>query len=129
MPVLGLADASLAAARRIAPRIALLTGGAAWVPMLREFALLRGLGPDQVRVAAVSLTGGEIARDPEASLPILAEAARDAVADGRGALVLGGAGLVGLAARLRDAVGVPVLDCLEAALGEADGAVSPAAAR
>ncbi len=129
VPVLGLADASLAAARRIAPRIALLTGGAAWVPMLREFALIRGLGPEQVRVAAVSLTGGEIARDPEGSVPILAEAARDAVADGRGALILGGAGLVGLAARLRGAVGVPVLDCLEAALGEADGAVSPAAAR
>lgn len=128
VPVLGLADASIAAATRIAPRVALLTGGAAWVPMLREFALLRGHGPDTVRVAAVSLTGGEIARDPEGSLPVLAEAARDAVADGRGALVLGGAGLVGLAPRLRGAVGVPVLDCLEAALGEAEGAVSPAAA-
>ncbi len=129
VPVLGLADASLVAARRIAPRIALLTGGAPWVPMLREFALLRGLGPEEVRIAAISLTGGEIARDPEGALPILAEAACDAVADGRGALVLGGAGLVGLAPRLRKAVGVPVLDCLEAALGEADavlaGAVAP----
>ncbi|MBX9594034.1 MAG: aspartate/glutamate racemase family protein, partial [Roseomonas sp.] len=42
VPVHGLAEASLTAALAIAPRIALLTGGAAWVPMLQEFCLVRG---------------------------------------------------------------------------------------
>ncbi|MBY0336997.1 MAG: aspartate/glutamate racemase family protein, partial [Acetobacteraceae bacterium] len=76
IPVLGLADASIAAATRLAPVISLLTGGTAWVPMLREFALLRGHGPDRVRVAAVAPTGDMIARDPEGALALLAEAAR-----------------------------------------------------
>jgi len=117
IPVLGLADASLAAALRLAPRVALLTGGAAWVPMLEEFCLLRGLGRDRVRVVAVRPTGDAIARDPTAALAPLAEAAREAVGWGAGAVVLGGAGLVGLAPRLRDLVpGVALLDCLEAAL-------------
>ncbi|MBY0335321.1 MAG: aspartate/glutamate racemase family protein, partial [Acetobacteraceae bacterium] len=35
-------------------------------------------------------------------------------------VVLGGAGLVGLAPRLRPLVPVPVLDCLEATLGEVE---------
>lgn len=120
IPVLGLADASIAAATRMAPVVSLLTGGAAWVPMLREFALLRGFGPDRVRVAAVAPTGDMIARDPEGALALLAEAARAEAASGAGCVVLGGAGLVGLAARLRPMVPVPVLDCLEATLGEVE---------
>ena len=45
VPVIGMAEASLAVGMRWAPRIAFLTGGAAWVPMLEEFCLLRGFGP------------------------------------------------------------------------------------
>ncbi|MDB5411683.1 MAG: Asp/Glu racemase [Rubritepida sp.] len=116
IPVLGLADASIVAALRIAPRVALLTGGAAWVPMLREFALLRGHGPETVRVAAVAPTGDMIAREPERALDMLAEAAAQQVAAGAGVLVLGGAGLVGLAERLQPQVSVPVLDCLRVTL-------------
>lgn len=116
VPVLGLADASIAAALRLAPVASLLTGGAAWVPMLREFAWARGHGPERVRVAAVAPTGDMIAAGPERALALLAEAARAEVAAGAGCIVLGGAGLVGLAPRLRPLLAVPVLDCLEATL-------------
>ncbi|WP_424814707.1 aspartate/glutamate racemase family protein [Roseococcus sp. YIM B11640] len=116
IPVLGLADASIPAALRIAPRVALLTGGTAWVPMLEEFALLRGHGPETVRVAAVTPTGDMIAREPDRALGLLAEAAEEQVAAGAGAVVLGGAGLVGLAERLQPKLSVPVLDCLRATL-------------
>ena len=75
IPVLGLADASIAAALEVAPTVSLLTGGAAWVPMLREFCLLRGHGPERVRVAAVAPTGDMIAAQPERALALLAEAA------------------------------------------------------
>jgi hypothetical protein len=44
IPVMGMAEASITLALEKAPRIALLTGGAAWVPMLEEFALIRGHG-------------------------------------------------------------------------------------
>jgi Asp/Glu/hydantoin racemase len=129
IPVHGLAEASIAAALRIAPRIALLTGGAAWVPMLRDFALVRGHGPDRVLVRGVAPTGDMIARDPDGALAMLAAAANDAARGGAGAVVLGGAGLAGLAQRLAPMVDVPVLDSLECGLAEAlAGAAPPARA-
>lgn len=116
IPVLGLADTSITAALRVAPVAAFLTGGAAWVPMLEEFCLLRGHGRDTIRVAAVTPTGDMIAREPDRALALLAEAAREQVAAGAGVVVLGGAGLVGLAERLQPMVSVPVLDCLRVTL-------------
>ncbi len=120
IPVTGMADASLDVALEMldggAGRVALLTGGAAWVPMLEEFCLLRGLGPERVGVYAVAPTGDMIAREPERALGLLAEAAAQAVAEGAGVVVLGGAGLAGLATRLQPSVRVPVLDSLECLL-------------
>jgi Asp/Glu/hydantoin racemase len=57
-----------------------------------------------------------IAREPERALMLLAEAAAQAVADGAGVVVLGGAGLAGLAPRLQPRLSVPVLDSLECLL-------------
>lgn len=122
IPVLGLADASIPAALRIGRRAALLTGGTAWVPMLREFAVLRGYSAEQVRIAAVTPTGDMIAREPERALELLAEAAEEQVAAGADVVVLGGAGLVGLADRLQARVSVPVLDCLRVTLEAAQDA-------
>jgi len=116
LPVLGMADASIRAALRLAPRVAVLTGGAAWVPMLEEFFLIRGLTPEVVRVAAITPTGDMIARDPEGAAMLLAETARAEIARGAGAVLLGGAGLVGLDARLQPLLPVPVLCSLRAAL-------------
>lgn len=119
VPVTGMAEASLAVAMRWAPRIAFLTGGEAWVPMLEEFCLLRGFGRDRVIVRSVKPTGDMIARDPEGALALLAETAGQAVAAGAGAVVLGGAGLAGLGALLAPALPVPVFDSLDCVLEEA----------
>ena len=129
IPVHGLAEASIAAALRLAPRIALLTGGAAWVPMLQDFALVRGHGPDRVLVRGVAPTGDMIARDPDGALAILAEAAQAAARDGAGVVVLGGAGLAGLAQRLAPMLPVPVLDSLDCGLAAALGGVAAMAPR
>ncbi len=128
LPVVGMAEASLAQGLARAPRIAFITGGAAWVPMLQEFCLLRGCGPDRVLVRAVAPTGGEIAADPEGAVAQLAAAARAAAAEGAGVVVLGGAGLAGLAPAVGAASGVPVLDSLDCALLHAARA-KPAGAR
>jgi Asp/Glu/hydantoin racemase len=116
IPVLGMADASIRAALRMAPRVAVLTGGGAWVPMLDEFFTVRGLTREQVRVAAITPTGDMIARDPEGAALLLAETARAEVAAGAGAVLLGGAGLVGLDALLQPLLRVPVLCGLRATL-------------
>ncbi|MCS6890849.1 MAG: aspartate/glutamate racemase family protein [Rhodovarius sp.] len=124
LPVIGMAEASLQLADRLAAggRIAVLTGGAAWVPMLEEFCLIRGLGPDRVLVRAIPPTGAQIAAAPEAAIAALAREAQAAAAAGAAAVVLGGAGLAGLAQRVAEAAGVPVLDSLDCALTAAAAA-------
>ncbi|MDW8444834.1 MAG: aspartate/glutamate racemase family protein [Acetobacteraceae bacterium] len=112
VPVTGMAEASILLASALGQRIALLTGGAAWVPMLEEFAQAMGFGA-RVVVRAVAASGDRIARDPEAALASLAAEAQAAVAaDGAEVIVLGGAGLAGLAPRLSPLVSAPVLDSL-----------------
>jgi Asp/Glu/hydantoin racemase len=115
VPVLGLADAAGAEAMRVAPRFGVVTGGAAWKPMLEEFYAARGTGARLSGVRTVAPSGGEIARDPDGALALLAEACRaSAEQDGAGAVILGGAGLAGLAARLAPRVPVPVICSVEA---------------
>jgi Asp/Glu/hydantoin racemase len=110
VPVLGLADASAAAAQ--GRRFGVVTGGAAWKPMLEEFFAARGYGARLSGVRTVAPTGGEIARDPDAALALLARTCRDCVEqDGAEVVILGGAGLAGLAGRLD--LPVPVLCSVE----------------
>jgi len=116
LPEVGMADASLTIGFRQASRIAFITGGAAWVPMLEEFCLLRGYSREQVLVRAVAPDGGMIAADPDGAIALLAQAARDAAAEGAGAVVLGGAGLAGLAPQVAAASGIAVLDSLDCAV-------------
>jgi allantoin racemase len=124
VPVLGLADAAGAEAMRIAPRFGVVTGGAAWTPMLEEFFAARGAGSRLAGVRSVAPSGGEIARDPDAALSLLAEACRACVErDGAGAVILGGAGLAGLAARIAERVPVPLICSVEAGVRAAIAAV------
>lgn len=115
-PVVGMAEASVQAAARIAPCFALLTGGAAWVPMLQAFCLVRGYGPGQALVRSIAPTGDMIAADPATAAVMLSETATQAVEDGAGAVVLGGAGLAGIAPLVAPHVAAPVLDSLDCLL-------------
>jgi Asp/Glu/hydantoin racemase len=117
VPVVGLAEASGEAACRIGRRFGVVTGGIAWAPMLHEFYAARGLSHRLAAVRTVAPSGGEIARDPDAALDLLATACRDCAAtDGAEVVVLGGAGLAGLVPRLQDRVEVPLLCSLEVGL-------------
>jgi Asp/Glu/hydantoin racemase len=111
VPVLGLAEASMIEATEAAGRFSIVTGGAAWKPMLERFAAQLGYADRLASVRTVALTGGEIAAAPDAALATLAGESRAAAEhDGAQAVILGGAGLAGLAARIADRVPVPVLD-------------------
>lgn len=118
VPVSGMAEASLLAAASLGGRIGVLTGGARWVPMLEEYARALGFG-DRTLVRAVPQTGAAIAADPDAAIEGLAAEARAAVAGGAEVIVLGGAGLAGLAGRLARLVSVPVVDSLAAGVAQA----------
>jgi allantoin racemase len=115
VPVIGLIEAAAEEATATGGRFAVVTGGSRWAPMLREFHLARGLDTRLAAVRTVAPTGGEIASDPEGALAQLAAACRTCAAeDGAGAVILGGVGLIGLAARLQPEVPVPVICSVEA---------------
>ncbi len=133
VPVIGMAEASCQRAAATAGRFSIVTGGERWGPMLREFAGQLGLGESLAAVETVAPTGADIAADPDVSVALLAAACnRTAERDGARAVILGGAGLAGLAARIQPHVGVPVLCSVEtgakAVLDALDGgAAKPAA--
>ena len=113
VPVTGLAEASCIAAAKIG-RFGIVTGGVKWEAMLGEFIHSLGLGDRLARVRAVAPTGGEIAQDPDAAHGLLAKACEACVReDGAHCVILGGAGLIGIAARIKDRVSVPVFCSVE----------------
>lgn len=130
-PVLGLAEAAMRAAAAQG-RYAIVTGGAAWVPMLERLARALQLDASLCGVHTVPRSGGDLAADPEGAQRLLLQACREALArwpDAR-ALLLGGAGLAGMAAPLLPLLPVPVLDNVDLALRSAwalpDAAGAPA---
>jgi Asp/Glu/hydantoin racemase len=113
-PVLGLAEASCIAAGAGGRRFSIVTGGERWEPMLREFVAGLGLGASLASIRCVAPTGDQIAANPDAAHRILADAASAAAReDGAEAVILGGAGLVGIVDALRSRVPVPLLCSVE----------------
>jgi allantoin racemase len=117
VPVVGMAEASCREACKLGRRFSIVTGGVLWKPMLEEFVAQLGLADRLASVRCLAQTGGDIARDPGGSLAALAAESRAAVeADGADVVILGGAGLAGLAVPIADKVPVPVLCSFETAL-------------
>lgn len=119
VPVAGLAEASMRVARRIAPRFSIVTGGARWKPMLERLATSLGFTESLASVRTIALTGAQAAADPDAAIAVLADECRAAhERDGAGAVILGGAGFAGLAARVSPLAGFAVIDSVEAGAHE-----------
>jgi len=120
-PVVGMAEAAMLTACMLGNRFAVVTGGRRWVPMLKELAHAYGLAARLASVRAHALEGGAIARDREGAAQALADlACRTVEEDGADVVILGGAGLAGIAARIADRVPVPVLDGLDCAVRQAE---------
>jgi len=110
VPVTGLAEAAFIEAARHG-RFAIVTGGERWGPMLQRLAQALGHGPALAGIHTVAPTGAELAADPAGARALLAQACRDAVRQtGAQAVILGGAGLAGMAAGLQPGLGVPLVD-------------------
>jgi len=115
VPVVGMAEASVEAACRLGRRFAIVTGGAAWAPMLKELVIGLGLSDHLAAIRSVEQSGDEIARDPASALDRLIEACNACASkDGAHSVIIGGAGLAGLAARVQGSVPVPGICSVEA---------------
>jgi allantoin racemase len=120
-PVTGLAEAAFIAASSYG-RFAIVTGGKRWGPMLARLAQALGMEKSLAGIHTVQATGAELLANPVWAHELLAEACREAAQrfDVQ-AVILGGAGLAGMAAVIQGAVDVPVIDSViagtEMALG------------
>lgn len=114
VPVTGLAEASFIEAARHG-RFAIVTGGERWGPMLQRLAQALGHAHGLAGIHTVAPTGAQLAANPEAARALLAQACRDVVRQmGVQAVILGGAGLAGMAAAVQPQVSVPVIDSVVA---------------
>lgn len=115
--VTGLAEASFITAARLG-RFAVVTGGRAWEPILLRLALSTGFGDQLATVHAVDLQGDQLAADRPQALRLLTQACNDVLerTDVQ-SVILGGAGVVGIAAEIQHAVAVPVIDSVHAGVG------------
>lgn len=110
-PVIGMAEAACQEAAAGGRRFAIVTGGDRWGAMLEEFVAALGLADRLTVVKTVAPSGGDIAREPERSLALLADAAQACIDDhGAAVVILGGAGLAGIPARIQDRVSRPLID-------------------
>ncbi|MBL0900983.1 MAG: aspartate/glutamate racemase family protein [Reyranella sp.] len=122
VPVVGMAEASILQACAIGHRFSIVTGGERWQSMLEEFVASHGLTSRLASVRTVAPTGADIARDPKAAMALLAKGCNACVKeDGADVVILGGAGLAGLAAKLKDQVDAPLLDGVACAISMAEG--------
>ncbi len=132
VPVLGLAEVAMRAAQAQG-RYAIVTGGAAWGPMLQRLAASLELDKGLAGVVTVERTGAELLADPVAAQALLLDACHQALAlGGVQSIVIGGAALADLAAPLAPQLPVPLIDNvrvgLQAAWAAAVGAVAAARA-
>ena len=122
VPVVGMADASILQACALGNRFSIVTGGERWKSMLEEFVASHGLTSRLASVRTVAPTGAAIARNPKAAMALLARGCTACVhEDGADVVILGGAGLAGLAAKLKAKVEVPLLDGVACAISMAEG--------
>lgn len=112
-PVVGLAEAAMREAASAHGRFAIVTGGAAWKPMLARLARMLEFDGALAGIHIVAPTGAELAADPDAAKVLLAAACRQA-AIGADCVVLGGAALAGMAEALAPALDVPLIDSVDA---------------
>jgi Asp/Glu/hydantoin racemase len=119
LPVTGLAEASFIAAAAQG-RFAIVTGGQRWKPMLERLAHSLGYGAQLAGIHTVTATGAELAADPLAAQVLLARACNEAArAWNVQSVILGGAGLAGMAALIQPVVCVPVIDSVLAGVSHA----------
>lgn len=115
VPVIGLVEAACLEASAGDRPYAIVTGGERWAPMLTEMIRMRGLDRSLTAINTVSPTGGQIAEDPDGALDLLASSCRVCARQhGARAVILGGAGLLGLAERIQPRCDVPVICSVEA---------------
>jgi len=121
VPVVDITEAAAHLASLVGRRFSVVTSLDRAIGQIHDRLQLVGLAGRCASIRATGLPVLELERDPErARVRIVEEAARAVESDGAEVLCLGCAGMSGLAERVQEEVGVPVIDGVPAAVGLAE---------
>lgn len=121
IPVVGLAEAAMLTACMLGRRFAIVSFAQALGPWYRECVEYHGLTGRLAGIRLLDGAFGAIADVQEENEALLSELATRSVAeDDADVIVLAGAPLAGLAAKVRDRIPVPVIDGVAAAVKQAE---------
>jgi allantoin racemase len=126
-PVVGMTEAACMAACLVGARFGLVTFGG--TETYRELIARHGLSTRLSGLEGLALTPQDALRDPAGTEEAVLAAVARLVAQGADAVVLGGAALAGMAAKLADQAPVPLLDGIACAVKLAEALVGLALPR
>lgn len=125
IPVVGLAEAAMLAACMLGRRFAIVTFARALGPWYEECVAMHGLGARCAAIRMLDESFSDIADVQEEKEDLLVALARRAIVeDEADAVILAGAPLAGLAAKVAERIPVPVIDQAQAALKLAEALVA-----
>lgn len=122
IPVIGMTEAACLAACMLGGRFGLVTFSSA--DLYREVIAGHGLASRLSAIALVAASPYDAASDPEGVAEKVAEAATGLAREGADSVLLGGAALAGIGARIQPRVPVPLIDGIAAAVRFAEGLVA-----
>lgn len=118
VPVLDIAESAAHVAHLIGRRFSVVTTLARSIAPIVDRLLLAGLSAHCASVRACGLGTAEVDADPGGAVKaIVAEAERAVTQDGADVICLGCAGMAGVTAAITEALGVPAVDGVAAAVG------------
>jgi allantoin racemase len=121
IPVIGMAEAAMLTACMLGRRFSIVTFATAMAPWYRECVDYNGLGSRLASIRCVSGGFSDISAVQDEKRALLVEACREAVEhDEADVVILGGAPLAGLAAKIAHLVPVPLVDGVAAAVRQAE---------
>jgi len=125
IPVVGMAEAAMLTACMLGKRFSIVTFARALGPWYEECVAMHGLGGRCAGVRMLDETFADIGDvQEEKEEVIVALANRAVVEDGADCVILAGAPLAGLAAKVAHRIPVPVIDQIGAALKQAEALVA-----
>jgi Asp/Glu/hydantoin racemase len=114
-PVVGMAEASMLTAMQMGDQFAILTLGEHWPAMLRDLVRSYGVADRCAGIARAEGTPQGLLGDPVHAATAVASAARQQDAS---TVIIGGAALTGLVARIGPLPGIRLIDCLWASIAQ-----------
>jgi Asp/Glu/hydantoin racemase len=121
IPVIGMAEAAMLTACMLGRRFSIVTFATAMAPWYRECVDYNGLSSRLASIRCVSGGFSDISTVQEEKRTLLVDACREAAEhDEADVVILGGAPLAGLAAKIAELVPVPLVDGVAAAVRQAE---------